>query len=52
MAVAHPPASLPTRLSDGNLSSPLFGTSNSIHAFGPGGASANRTIDLQMRLSF
>ena len=36
----------------GNLSSPLFGTSNSIHAFGPGGASANRTIDLQMRFSF
>lgn len=36
----------------GNLSSPLFGTSNSIHSFGPGGASANRTIDLQMRLSF
>ncbi len=36
----------------GNLSSPLFGTSTSIHGFGPGGASANRTIDLQMRFSF
>jgi hypothetical protein len=36
----------------GNLSSPIFGTSNSIHGFGPGGASANRTIDLQVRFSF
>jgi hypothetical protein len=35
-----------------NLSSPLFGTSRSIHGFGPGGSSANRTIDLQVRLSF
>lgn len=36
----------------GNLSSPLFGTSTSIHGFGPGGSVANRTIDLQMRFSF
>lgn len=36
----------------GNLSSPLFGTSTSIHGFGPGGASANRLVDLQMRFSF
>lgn len=36
----------------GNLSSPVFGASNSIHGFGPGGASANRTIDLQVRFSF
>jgi hypothetical protein len=36
----------------GNLSSPFFGTSTSIHGFGPGGSSANRTIDLQMRFSF
>ena len=36
----------------GNLSSPLFGTSRSIHGFGPGSASANRMIDLQVRLSF
>lgn len=34
------------------LSSPLFGTSTSIHGFGPGGASANRMVDLQMRFSF
>jgi hypothetical protein len=36
----------------GNLSSPLFGSSTSIHGFGPGGASANRMVDLQMRFSF
>ncbi len=36
----------------GNLSSPLFGTSTSIHGFGPGGASANRMVDLQVRFSF
>ena len=36
----------------GNLSSTRFGTSTSIHGFGPGGGSANRTIDLQMRFSF
>jgi hypothetical protein len=36
----------------GNLSSPLFGTSNSIHGFGPGGASANRTVELQARFAF
>jgi hypothetical protein len=36
----------------GNLSSPLFGTSTSIHGFGPGGSSANRSIDLQTRFSF
>lgn len=39
----------------GNLTSPLFGTSNSIAAgFGPGGASAtaNRRIEFQLRFSF
>lgn len=36
----------------GNLSSPLFGTSTSIHTFGRESASANRTIDLQLRFSF
>lgn len=36
----------------GNLNSPLFGSSNSIHGFGPGAGSANRTIDLQMKFSF
>lgn len=36
----------------GNLSSQLFGTSTTIHGFGPGSASANRMIDLQMRFSF
>lgn len=36
----------------GNLSSPLFGTSTAIHGFGPGGGSANRTIDLQVRFAF
>lgn len=36
----------------GNLSSPLFGTSTSTHGFGPGSASANRTIDLGMLFSF
>lgn len=36
----------------GNLSSPLFGHSTSIHGYGHGSASANRTIDLQLRFSF
>jgi hypothetical protein len=36
----------------GNLSSPLFGTSTSIHGFGPGAGSANRTIDLQVKFAF
>lgn len=39
----------------GNLSSPLFGASNSIAAgFGPGGASAtaNRRVEFQARFSF
>ena len=36
----------------GNLSSPVFGTSIAIHGFGPGGASANRTIELQARFAF
>jgi hypothetical protein len=36
----------------GNLSSPLFGQSTSIHGFGHGSASANRTIDFQARFSF
>ena len=34
----------------GNLSSPLFGQSNGIAAFGS--ATANRRIELQMRLMF
>lgn len=36
----------------GNLSSPVFGRSTSIHGFGHGSASANRTIDFQVRFSF
>jgi hypothetical protein len=36
----------------GNLSSPLFGQSTSIHGFGHGSASANRTIEFQTRFSF
>lgn len=36
----------------GNLSSPLFGTSTSIHGFARESTSANRTIDLQLRFSF
>jgi hypothetical protein len=36
----------------GNLSSPVFGHSTSIHGFGHGSASANRIIDLQLRFSF
>ena len=36
----------------GTLSSPMFGTSTSIHGFGPGAGSANRTIELQTRFSF
>ena len=36
----------------GNLSSPVFGHSTSIHGYGHGSASANRTIDLQLRFSF
>ena len=36
----------------GNLSSPVFGQSTSIHAFGHGSASANRTLDFQVRFSF
>lgn len=36
----------------GNLGSPLFGHSTSIHGYGHGSASANRTIDLQLRFSF
>ncbi len=36
----------------GTLSSPLFGQSTSIHGFGHGSASANRTIELQTRFSF
>jgi hypothetical protein len=36
----------------GNLSSPLFGTSTSTHGFGPGSASANRTIDFGLFFSF
>lgn len=36
----------------GNLSSPVFDHSTSIHGFGHGSASANRTIDLQLRFSF
>lgn len=36
----------------GNLSSPLFGRPISIHGFGHGSASANRTIDFQARFSF
>lgn len=36
----------------GNLSSPLFGTSTSTHGFGPGSASANRTIDFGLSFSF
>jgi hypothetical protein len=36
----------------GNLSSPLFGHSTSIHGYGHGSASANRTIDFQVRFSF
>ncbi len=36
----------------GNLSSPVFGHSTSLHGFGHGSASANRTIDFQARLSF
>jgi hypothetical protein len=36
----------------GNLSSPLFGQSTSIHGFGHGSGSANRTIELQTRFSF
>lgn len=36
----------------GNLSSPLFGQSTSIHGFGHGSASANRTVDLQLRFAF
>lgn len=36
----------------GNLSSPVFGHSTSIHGYGHGSASANRTIDFQLRFSF
>jgi len=36
----------------GNLSSPLFGYSTSIHGYGHGSASATRTIDFQLRFSF
>lgn len=36
----------------GNLSSPVFGRSTSIHGYGHGSASANRTIDFQLRFSF
>ncbi len=36
----------------GNLSSPLFGHSTSIHGYGHGSACANRTIDFQLRFSF
>lgn len=36
----------------GNLSSPVFGKSTSIHGFGHGSASANRTLDFQVRFSF
>jgi hypothetical protein len=36
----------------GNLSSPVFGQSTSIHGFGHGTPSANRTVDLQVRFSF
>lgn len=36
----------------GNLSSPVFGKSTSIHGFGHGTPSANRTIDFQVRFSF
>lgn len=36
----------------GNLSSPVFGRSTSIHGYGHVSASANRTIDLQLRFSF
>ena len=36
----------------GNLSSPSFGTSTSIHGAGPGGGSANRTVDLQVKFAF
>lgn len=36
----------------GNLSSPQFGQSTSIHGFGHGSASANRTLDFQARFSF
>lgn len=36
----------------GNLSSPVFGRSTSIHGFGHGSASANRTVDFQMRFRF
>jgi hypothetical protein len=37
----------------GNLSSPLFGTSNAIAGnFGPAGMGANRRIDMQLRFTF
>jgi hypothetical protein len=36
----------------GNLSSPLFGTSTSLHGYGHGGGGANRTLELQTRFSF
>jgi hypothetical protein len=36
----------------GNLSSPVFGHSTSIHGFGHSSASAHRTIDLQLRFCF
>jgi hypothetical protein len=36
----------------GNLSSPVFGRSTSIHGFGHGTPSANRTLDFQVRFSF
>ncbi len=36
----------------GNLSSPLFGQSTSLHGNGHGSASANRTLDFQVRFSF
>lgn len=37
---------------EGNLNSPYFGQSTSIHGFGRGSASANRTFELQTRFSF
>ena len=37
----------------GNLSSPLFGTSNALSGnFGPGGNASNRRVDLQVQFSF
>lgn len=36
----------------GNLSSPVFGRATSIHGFGHGTPSANRTLDFQVRFSF